>query len=202
MRPFPRSRPTRRTAVCAALALLAAVAIQIQQPAQADAAPFEVLPADPVATFSEFKNLPADSTQQVTITGNPNFTKALEVTVPDGPQSPGLDGEYEITLGVPAAATVTAGDALVATLWARAIEPTPGSTTGNAHVVFETDGSPYKKSLNAALLYGSEWQKFEFPFRGDVRRPRVERGLAYGGQRADRPVPQRQSRRLRRRPVG
>ena len=124
MRPFPRSRPTRRTAVCAALALLAAVAIQIQQPAQADAAPFEVLPADPVATFSEFKNLPADSTQQVTITGNPNFTKALEVTVPNGPQSPGLDGEYEITLGVPAAATVTAGDALVATLWARAIEPT------------------------------------------------------------------------------
>ncbi len=190
MRPFPRSRPTRRTAVCAALALLAAVAIQIQQPAQADAAPFEVLPADPVANFSEFKNLPADSTQQVTITGNPNFTKALEVTVPNGPQSPGLDGEYEITLGVPAAATVTAGDALVATLWARAIEPTPGSTTGNAHVVFETDGSPYKKSLNAALLYGSEWQKFEFSFRaavtytaGTTTAAHLNLWLGYGAQK-------------------
>ncbi|MGW1346956.1 endo-1,4-beta-xylanase [Kribbella sp. NPDC002412] len=134
--------------------------------------------------------VPADSTQQVPITGNPNFTKALEVTVPNAPQSPGLDGEYEITLGVAAAQTVTAGDALVATLWMRSIEPTPGSTTGNAHVVFETDGPPYKKSMNAALLYGPEWQKFEFPVRaavtyeaGTATAAHLNLWLGYGAQK-------------------
>jgi hypothetical protein len=156
----------RKLATGATLALLAAVAIQ--STAHADATPYEVLPADPLAQFNEFKSLPADATQQVPITGNSNFNKALEITVPNAPQSPGLDGEYEISLGVPTAATVTEGDALVATVWARSIEPTPGATTGNAHVVFETDGSPYKKSLNAALLYGTEWKKFEFPFRAAV----------------------------------
>jgi hypothetical protein len=82
MRPFPRAvrpRAIRHLATGAILAVLAAVAIQ--PTAQADATPFEVLPSDPLANFTEFKNLPTDSTQQVTITGNPNFTKALEARV-------------------------------------------------------------------------------------------------------------------------
>lgn len=178
----------RKLAIGAVLALVATVAIQ--PVAHADATPFEVLPTDAVANFTEFKSLPADSTRQVGITGNPDFTKALEIAVPNGPQSPGLDGEYEISLGVPAAATVTAGDALVATMWARSIEPTPGATTGNAHVVFETDGSPFKKSLNAALLYGTEWKKFQFPFRaavtytaGTTTAAHVNLWLGYGAQK-------------------
>ncbi|MEI8408947.1 MULTISPECIES: endo-1,4-beta-xylanase [unclassified Kribbella] len=183
MRPFPR-----RLSIGAILAVVAAVAIQ--PIAQADATPFEVLPSAPLANFTQFKNLPTDSTQLVPVSGNPNFTQALEVTVPNGPQSPGLDGEYEITLGVPAAQTVTAGDALVTTVWMRAIEPTSGRTTGNAHVVFETDGSPYKKSMNAALLYGSEWQKYEFPFRaavtyqaGTTTAAHLNLWLGYGAQK-------------------
>ncbi|WP_328520903.1 endo-1,4-beta-xylanase [Kribbella sp. NBC_00359] len=178
----------RKLATGATLAVLAAMAIQ--HAARADAAPFEVLPTDPVANFTEFKSLPADATHQVPITGNPDFTKALEIAVPNAPQSPGLDGEYEITLGVPTAATVTEGDALVATLWARSIEPTPGATTGNAHVVFETDGSPFKKSLNAALLYGTDWQKFQFPFRaavtytaGTATTAHLNLWLGYGAQK-------------------
>ncbi|TDO44323.1 GH35 family endo-1,4-beta-xylanase [Kribbella sp. VKM Ac-2527] len=192
MRPFSRlstrPKPIRRTAVCTALAVLAALLTQL--PARADATPFEVLPADPLANFTQFKNLPTDSTELVPITGNPDFTEALEVTVPNGPQSPGLDGEYEITLGVPAAATVTAGDAMVANVWARVIEPIAGSSTGNAHLVFETDGSPYKKSMNAALLYGSTWQKFEFPFRaavtytaGTTTAAHLNLWLGYGAQK-------------------
>ncbi|WP_238152658.1 endo-1,4-beta-xylanase [Kribbella speibonae] len=176
----------RKLATGVIVALVAAVAVVAIQPAaRADAAPVEVLPPDAVANFTEFKSLPADATQQVPITGNPNFTKALQIAVPNGPQSPGLDGEYEITLGVPAAATVTQGDALVATLWARAISP----SAGNAHVVFETDGSPYKKSLNAALRYGTEWQKFQFPFRatttytaGTTTAAHLNLWLGYGAQ--------------------
>ncbi|MGW7686381.1 endo-1,4-beta-xylanase [Kribbella sp. NPDC054772] len=177
----------RKLATGVTVALLAAIAVQ--PTARAEAAPFEVLPSDAVANFTEFKSLPADATTQVPITGNPNFTKALQVAVPNGPQSPGLDGEYEITLGVPASATVNEGDAMVATLWARSIVPTAGATTGNAHVVFETDGSPYKKSMNAALLYGSDWQKFEFPFRaattytaGTATAAHLNLWLGYGAQ--------------------
>ncbi|MFD7155112.1 endo-1,4-beta-xylanase [Kribbella sp. NPDC059898] len=149
----------RKLATGVTVALLAAIAVQ--PTARADVTPAEVLPPDAVANFTEFKSLPSDATQQVSIVNNPNFDKALQIAVPNAPQSQGLDGEYEITLGVPAAATVTEGDAMVATVWARAIS----AGTGNAHLVFETDGSPYKKSLNAALRYGSEWQKFQFPFR-------------------------------------
>ena len=58
----------RKLATGVTLALLAAVAIQ--PTARADAAPFEVLPADPLANFTEFKSLPADATTQVPITGN------------------------------------------------------------------------------------------------------------------------------------
>ncbi|WP_238163209.1 endo-1,4-beta-xylanase [Kribbella capetownensis] len=179
---------SRKVIIAVVLAVVAAVAVQ--PVAQADAAPFEVLPSDPLANFNEFKSLPTDATQQIPITGNPNFTKALEINVPNGPQSPGLDGEYEITLGVPTAATVTVGDAMVATLWARSIEPTQGATTGNAHLVFETDGSPFKKSLNAAMLYGSDWQKFEFPFRaavtytaGTTTAAHLNLWLGYGAQK-------------------
>ena len=178
----------RKLATGATLAVLAAMAIQ--PAARADAAPFEVLPTDPVANFTEFKSLPADATQQVPITGNPDFTKALEIAVPNAPQSPGLDGEYEITLGVPTAATVTEGDALVATLWARSIEPTSGRHDRQRHVVFETDGSPFKKSLNAALLYGTDWQKFQFPFRaavtytaGTATAAHLNLWLGYGAQK-------------------
>jgi GH35 family endo-1,4-beta-xylanase len=178
-------------AVGTALAVLAALALQLpSSAAQADATPFEALPADPLANFTEFKSLPADATQRVPVSGNPNFTEALQIDVPNGPQSPGLDGEYEITLGVPAAATVTAGDALVATLWARSIEPIAGGTIGNAHLVWETDGNPYKKSMNAALQYGSAWQKFEFPFRaavtytaGTTTAAHLNLWLGYGAQK-------------------
>jgi GH35 family endo-1,4-beta-xylanase len=176
----------RKLSIGVTVALVAAVSVV---PSAAQAAVSEVLPVDAVANFTEFKSLPADATQQVAIAGNPNFSKALQIAVPNGPQSPGLDGEYEITLGVPASGTVTEGDALVATVWARSIVPTAGATTGNAHLVFETDGSPYKKSLNAALLYGTEWQKFQFPFRaattytaGTTTAAHLNLWLGYGAQ--------------------
>jgi GH35 family endo-1,4-beta-xylanase len=169
------------------LAVVAALALQVfALPAHADAAPFPVLPADPLATFTEFKSLPTTATQLAPVTGNTNFTQALQIAVPNGPVSTGLDGEYEITLGTPTAAGVTTGDALVATVWARTVQPISGGTTGNAYLVFETDGNPFTKSLNAALQFGADWQQFQFPFRAAVSYPaagaHLNLWLGYGVQ--------------------
>jgi GH35 family endo-1,4-beta-xylanase len=169
------------------LAVLTAVAVQVfALPAHADATPFPVLPADPLSTFTEFKSLPTTATQIVPVSGNATFTQALQIAVPNGPQSTGLDGEYEITLGTPTAAAVTTGDALVATVWARSVQPISGGTTGNAHLVFETDGNPFTKSMNAALQFGADWQQFQFPFRAAVSYPaagaHLNLWLGYGVQ--------------------
>jgi GH35 family endo-1,4-beta-xylanase len=183
-----RTRPSiRRTGAGAVIAVLAALALQIGAlPAHADATPFPVLPSDPLATFTEFKSLPSDATRIVPVTDRTDFTEALQVAVPNGPVSTGLDGEYEITLGTPTAAAVTTGDALVATVWARSIQPRAGGDTGNAHLVFETDGNPFTKSLNAALQFGTDWQEFQFPFRAAVSYPaagaHLNLWLGYGVQ--------------------
>ncbi|GIH14052.1 endo-1,4-beta-xylanase [Rugosimonospora africana] len=183
----PDGRPARRRALGAALAVLATAAVgAFAAPAHADPAPFAVLPANPLTTFTEFKSLPTSATQIVPVTGNANFTQALQIAVPNGPTSAGLDGEYEITLGTPTAAAVTTGDALVATVWARSTQPIAGGTTGNAHLVFETDGNPFTKSMNAALQFGVDWQQFQFPFRAAVSYPsagaHLNLWLGYGAQ--------------------
>ncbi|WP_020578113.1 endo-1,4-beta-xylanase [Actinopolymorpha alba] len=121
------------------------------------------MPADSLAAFDQLKGSPAPQTEIVQVTGNPNFDRALQVSVTGSPASAGLDGEYEIALGAGTAAAVTEGDAMVASFWARSIEPT--GDAGYATFTFERDGGNYKKSANAALRFTSEWQKFEFPFR-------------------------------------
>jgi GH35 family endo-1,4-beta-xylanase len=176
----------RRMAAGAALTLLAALVPQLASAPAHAATPFAVLPADAIAHFTEFKSLPTNSTQIVSVSDNANFTRALRVAVPNGPQRYGLDGEYEITLGVASTAAVTAGDAMVATLWARAVQPVSGATTGNVHAVFETDGSPWTKSMNVALRFGSGWQQFQFPIRAAVSHPaggaHLNLWLGYGVQ--------------------
>ena len=81
---------------------------------------------------------------------------------------------------------MTAGDAMVATVWARSIQPRVGGDTGNVHMVFETNGNPYTKSMNVALQFGADWQKFQFPFRAVVSHPaagaHVNFWLGYGVQ--------------------
>ncbi|GAA5199160.1 hypothetical protein GCM10023322_74110 [Rugosimonospora acidiphila] len=177
----------RRSACAAVLAVLAATALQaFSLPAHADAAPFPVLPPDPLTTFTEFKSLPTSAAQIVPVTGEADFTQALQIAVPNGPTSTGLDGEFEITLGTPTAAAVTAGDAMAVTVWARSTQPIAGGSTGNAHLVFETDGNPFTKSLNAALQFGADWQQFTFPFRAAVSYPaagaHLNLWLGYGVQ--------------------
>jgi GH35 family endo-1,4-beta-xylanase len=141
--------------------VLAALCLQVT-PAAAE--PTEIMGPDPLAAFTEAKGSPAPQAQVVDVAGNPNFSKALQVTTTSAPRSAGLDGEYEITLGAKIAAAVQLNDAAVATFWARSITPAVGQDAGYATFVFERDGGSFKKSANAALRFTSTWQKFTFPF--------------------------------------
>src|SRR6266498_1353763 len=145
-----------------AVLVLAALCLQATPAA---AAPTEIMGADPLAGFTEVKGTPAPQYQVLDVSGNPNFTKALQITTTASPNSAGLDGEYEFTLGAKTAAPVAVNDAAVATFWARSITPAAGQDAGYATFVFERDGGSFKKSANAALRLTSTWQKFTFPFR-------------------------------------
>lgn len=169
------------------MAVTVAMAVAVApRAAHADATPFPVLPADPLANFTETKSIPASAAQLVAVDDNSNFTQALQIAVPNGPTSMGLDGEYEITLGVLTSAAVTANDALVADLWVRSVQPVAGTTSGVAHALFENDGGSYTKSMNAALQFGSDWQHFTFPFRAAINEPaggaHLNLWLGYGVQ--------------------
>ena len=153
---------SRARSALVGLVLVAAGIPVLGSPARA-AGPQQVMPADPLPAFTEAKGSPAPQPTVVDVTGNPNFTQALQVAVTGSPTSPGLDGEYSISLGGKTAATVHTNDAAVASFWGRRISPTSG--TGQASFVFERDGGSYKKSAVAALQLGTEWQRFTFPFR-------------------------------------
>src|SRR5262249_16222840 len=124
--------------------------------------PFDVLPADPLSAFTEPTGTPPQ-TQIVDVTGNDNVDKALQIAVTSDPTSAGYEGEYSIGLGATPAAPIHANDAVVATFWARRVQPTTGS--GQATFVFERDGGSYTKSAVAPLQLTGDWQKFQFPFR-------------------------------------
>lgn len=146
------------------LAVLVLTALTLQT-TPAAAAQTELLGPDPLAGLTEVKGNPTPPQYQtVPVTGNPNFTKAVQITTTTAPASAGLDGEYEITLGAPTQATANLNDAAVATFWARSITPPAGQDAGYATFVFERDGGSYHKSANAALRFTSTWQKFTFPF--------------------------------------
>ncbi|MFJ9033100.1 endo-1,4-beta-xylanase [Streptomyces sp. NPDC102274] len=131
----------------------------------AAADPVEIMGSDPLTGFTEVKGDPAPQHEIVPVSGSPDFAQALQIATTSAPKSAGLDGEYEITLGAPTAAAVKAGDAAVATFWARSVTTPAGSDAGSATFVFERNGGSYKKSANAALRLTSAWQKFTFPFR-------------------------------------
>ena len=134
-------------------------------PAQAAAAPVEIMPAAPLAAFTQTKGDPPPQAQVVPVTGNPDITQALQITTTSGPRSSGLDGEYEIALGAEIAKPVQQGDAAVASFWARSVQPVAGTDSGRATFIFERDGGSFKKSANAPLKLTQQWQRFEFPFR-------------------------------------
>ncbi|GAA4244666.1 hypothetical protein GCM10022255_008600 [Dactylosporangium darangshiense] len=123
------------------------------------------MPPAPLTAFTQVKGDPPPQHQIVPVAGNPDFSEALQITTTTAPSSAGLDGEYEIALGAEIAATVQQGDAALATFWARSIQPIAGTDSSQATFIFERDGGSYTKSANAPLKIGTQWQRFQFPFR-------------------------------------
>src|ERR1700754_4015850 len=153
--------PHRRlVSVVAASALLGTALVAFAGPASA-AAPVEVMPANPLAAFNQFKGDPAPQAQILPVS-HTDFTEALQITTTSAPTSAGLDGEYEIALGAEIGKAVQQGDAALATFWARAVTPVAGSGAGQATFIFERDGGSYTKSANAPLKIGTQWQRFQF----------------------------------------
>ncbi|HEX6681758.1 MAG TPA: endo-1,4-beta-xylanase [Candidatus Limnocylindrales bacterium] len=157
----PASR--RLLSAGAAITLLGTAAVLIAGPARA-AAPFEVMPAAPLPAFTQLKGNPPPQAQVVAAT-HPDFDQALQITTTSSPASSGLDGEYEIAIGAGIGSAVEQNDALLATFWARSIQPVSGIGAGEATFIFERDGGSHKKSANAPLKLSDQWQRFEFPFR-------------------------------------
>ncbi|WP_020575093.1 endo-1,4-beta-xylanase [Actinopolymorpha alba] len=159
------ARQARRSGLLATLLLVAVTALQAATPSAAADEPVEVMPANSLAAFTEVKGDPAPITEIVPISGNPTIDRALRINVTGSPRSGGLDGEYEITLAAPTGTALRAGDALLATFWARSVESESDDGAGYATFVFERNGGNHAKSAVAALKLTSEWQRFEFPFR-------------------------------------
>src|ERR1700754_1811848 len=105
--PGKASLMKRKLSVGAITTLLMSLAVAT--PAQA-AAPAEIMPADPLAGFTQFKGDPSPQTQIVPV-AHSDFTEALQITTTATPASSGLDGEYEIAIGAEIAAEVHQGDA-------------------------------------------------------------------------------------------
>ena len=164
--------------------LLAALGLTAPAAAAADT-PTEVMPANVLEAFTQFTGTPAPQTKIVPVQGQPGFDKALQVTVTGQPSSPGLKGEYSLGVGVPSALPTVKDEAMLATFWVRSVTPTP-SGSGLAHFVFEQNGGSHSKSTQAAMKFGTAWQKFQLPFRmltdyaaGQVR---INFWLGYGPQ--------------------
>ncbi|MEV0713156.1 endo-1,4-beta-xylanase [Asanoa sp. NPDC050611] len=158
-----RPRKRRLLRVVAASTLLSTALVGFADPARA-AAPVEVMPAHPLTAFNQFKGDPAPRVEILPVS-HTDFAEALQITTTTAPTSTGLDGEYEIALGAEIGGAVQQGDAALATFWARSIAPVAGSGSGQATFIFERDGGSYTKSANAPLKIGTQWQRFQFPFR-------------------------------------
>ncbi|WP_329140258.1 endo-1,4-beta-xylanase [Streptomyces sp. NBC_01476] len=163
MRQFSSIR--RKSGAFLTVLLLATFTVQLAPHTARAADPVQIMPADALPAFTQTKGSPAPQTQIVPVTGNSNFTQALQITTTASPKSAGLDGEYEYALGAETAVSVKANDAAVATFWARSVTPAAGQDAGYSTFVFERDGGTFKKSANAPLRFTSTWTKFEFPFR-------------------------------------
>jgi endo-1,4-beta-xylanase len=97
MRQFSSTR--RKSGAFFTVLLLAAFTVQLAPAVARAADPVQIMPADPLPAFTQTKGTPAPQTQIVPVTGNSDFTQALQITTTTSPSSAGLDGEYEIALG-------------------------------------------------------------------------------------------------------
>jgi hypothetical protein len=117
-----------------------------------------LLPPDATPQF-RLQGLGAENWTVADVTGQP-FSRRwrLKTPFPAGTGNP-----YDFTLTGRALQGIRQGDLLVATVWVRSAS----AVYGQAHTRFvvQEDKPPYQKSAEWFLSAGSEWKRFQIPFR-------------------------------------
>ena len=95
---------------------------------------------------------------QVEVTGQP-FSNALRLETIKRPPN-----EWDFQLGAWSAAPVAAGDAMLASFYARAVKGQ--AETGEAQMTldFQTGAPNWEKSISQNVGLGAEWKRFDVPF--------------------------------------
>ncbi len=174
----PNSMRVPLAALCSLSILLSAAVAE----AQSFSDPQSVLPKDVLNAFS-LTGLAAENKQIVSVENQP-FTQAIQLRTPLAPASEYADGEYSMRLRAFTATPVTQGDVMLATFWARSVEPVGGRAY--TRFIFEGPGPTFTKSANALTELTPTWQRFEIPFRAAnnyaAREIRVEFWVGYDPQ--------------------
>jgi hypothetical protein len=117
-----------------------------------------LLPPDATPQF-RLQGLGAENWTVADVTGQP-FSRIwrLKTPFPAGTGNP-----YDFTLTGRALQGIRQGDLLLATVWVRSVS----AVYGQAHTRFvvQEDQPPYQKSAEWFLSAGTEWKRFQIPFR-------------------------------------
>ena len=163
----PQLNPKFRfRALCFVVFAAGVTASCAQRPALSQAVPAaatatkatSLLPADALAAFKLSGAKAADAQVTPVAADQPDFQRALRVVTLVQPQKP-----YEIQLTARTAAPVAKGDVLLATFWARTITSPIGE--GFVGITFEQAMPEYTRSFGFDTSAGTQWKRFDFPFR-------------------------------------
>ena len=117
-----------------------------------------LFPPDPTPSF-RLQGIGPENWTVTDVQGQP-FSRAWRLKTP---YAPGTGNPYDFFLVGHALQRMQQGDLLLATVWIRSIS----AVYGQAHTRFvvQEDQPPYKKSAEWYLSAGSEWKRFQIPFR-------------------------------------
>ena len=128
------------------------------QVANADGAPFSLLPADTVGAFKISGARAADGVISIVDSDNPNFKRAIRAQTLAQAQKP-----YEIQLRALNVAPIQKNDILLVTFWMRTLQSPMDE--GFVGFTFEQAVEPYKRSYGYETSAGRAWTRFDLPFR-------------------------------------
>jgi GH35 family endo-1,4-beta-xylanase len=150
------SRAWRRAHLVVIIGLLLVMVGWHAEPVRA-APPVAVFPADIYSAFTIFKGDPAPTKEIISVAGQ-SFDTAMRLrtlAAPDGPPyAMGISGLNSVT--------ISKGDVLFASFWARAVEPVGGMASSQFN--FELADTPYTKSYGMPINVDANWRQYQFSF--------------------------------------
>jgi GH35 family endo-1,4-beta-xylanase len=93
----------------------------------------------------------------------PGFTQALRLATRTLPAAIRPEVEWSLRVRTPGVLAVKKGDTVLASVYARCVEPAAGDCA--ARFVVEGALEPYTRSTSTMLIAGAEWKRFSVPFQ-------------------------------------